>query len=211
MSKPEHKFFERNLDNDLKVLYDYLIKSQEKLLDGYFDDIPKEILQKYNKENGPTTQLGQYYNIFKFDNNEIKKLHNAIKETVQEASIYYGIDFNSQNYMLNGWYNVDYPTQLTSTVSPIKDSKHYHDHMGGEGAPVFHGYYCVNAEPSITYYKINNSINFENQNKNNRAIISETGHPHGRDDWYGDRLRITIAYDVCPASSGFGPHWVPLA
>jgi hypothetical protein len=69
------------------------------------------------------------------------------------------------------------------------------------GAPIFHGYYCVNAEPSITYYKINGNDLFENHNKNNRAIVSETGHPHGRDDWYEDKPRITIAYDIAPKNS----------
>ena len=39
---------------------------------------------------------------------------------------------------------------------------HFHDKVG---APHFHGYYCVNAEPSITYYNINDNI-VENHNKN---------------------------------------------
>jgi hypothetical protein len=40
---------------------------------------------------------------------------------------------------------------------------------------------------------------FENINKNNRLVVSETGHPHGRDDWYEERPRITIAYDIAKA------------
>ena len=68
------------------------------------------------------------------------------------------------------------------------------------GAPWFHGYYCVNAEPSSTFYQINGDESnvFENINKNNRAILSETGHPHGRDDWFQEKPRITIAYDISP-------------
>ena len=81
--------------------------------------------------------------------------------------------------------------------------------MGGEGSPVFHGYYCINAEPSKTFYNINRSGQiFENINKNNRAILSETGHPHGRDDWFEEKPRVTIAYDVTP--NFFGGTWIAL-
>ncbi len=211
MIKP-HKFFERFLDNDLNNFYDYLISQQKELLSGNIGDIPKDILNKHSEVSAPTTKLGSYYNIFKFDNTYISNLLDALRSATIEASEYYGFNYNDQDYMINGWYNVDYRVEIAGVVSPIKKPSHYHDHMGGEGAPVFHGYYCVNAEPSITYYKIGgiNGTEFENINKNNRAIISETGHPHGRDDWYDDKPRITIAYDICPASHGYGPNWIKL-
>ena len=125
----------------------------------------------------------------------------GLNKTMKDASEYYEIDFNSQNYVIQGWFNVDYKKGggNESSVSPIIHNNHFHDHMDGVGSPVFHGYYCVNAEPSSTFYKINNEVLFENINKNNRAIVSETGHPHGRDDWYSDNERITIAYDIAPA------------
>ena len=212
MSILSHKFFERFLDNDLDQLYVYLEQKQEELLSGKLVEIPEEKLKQYNKGNGGVTQLGSYYNIFSFDNLSILELQKSINSMVKEACDYYGIDFDSQEYMINGWYNVDYKVEIAGVVSPLKNSDHYHDHMGGEGAPVFHGYYCVNAEPSITYYKIGgiNGVPFENINKNNRAIISETGHPHGRDDWHQNKPRITIAYDVCPLKNGVGPHWINL-
>lgn len=210
--KPAHKFFETFVDNDTNKLYDYLIVKQEEILSGTLVDIPSEKLKKYNKTNGSMTQLGSYYNIFNFDNEYISNLLDSLRSLIKDASDYYGFDYNLQNYMINGWYNVDYKVEIAGVVSPIKNSAHYHDHMGGEGAPVFHGYYCVNAEPSVTYYKIGgqNGTPFENINKNNRAIISETGHPHGRDDWNDEKPRITIAYDVCPLSHGVGPNWIKL-
>lgn len=212
MTKPQHRFFERFLDNNLDELYIYLEQKQEEILSGKLVEIPEEKLKQYNKGNGGVTQLGSYYNIFSFDNLSILELQKSINLMVREACEHYGIDFDSQRYMINGWYNVDYKVEIAGVVSPLKNSSHYHDHMGGEGAPVFHGYYCVNAEPSITYYKIGgiNGTPFENINKNNRAIISETGHPHGRDDWHQNKPRITIAYDVCPLKNGVGPHWINL-
>lgn len=199
--KPPHKFFESFIDNDLDSLFNYLLLKQEDILSGSVGNIPEDVLSKYDKSNGPTTQLGGFYNIFNFDNENINNLKNHLRNITKDACTYYGISFDESDFMIHGWYNLDYKTQGTSGVSPLKNDIFFHDHAEGLGAPIFHGYYCVNAEPSITYYKINGNNLFENHNKNNRAIVSETGHPHGRDDWYEDRPRITIAYDIAPKNS----------
>jgi hypothetical protein len=193
-----HKFFERFLDNNLVSLYSYLENKTDEIVNGTLFHIDKERLSKFSKYNGPSTQLGAEYNVFNFDHQAIKALHNSLRDAIQEACEYYSVDFEKSDYRIHGWYNYDPKTEGGSGVNPIKNEMFMHDHMGGEGAPYFHGYYCVNAEPSITYYKINNKELFENHNKNNRAIISETGHPHGRDDWHEDKPRITIAYDISP-------------
>jgi hypothetical protein len=193
-----HKFFERFLDNDLDNLYGYLENKIDEILAGTLFNIDSERLSKFNKNNGPATQLGSEYNVFNFEHEGLDALQNALRDAIQEACKYYGVDFEASDYRIHGWYNYDQKTEGGSGVNPVKNEMFMHDHMGGEGAPYFHGYYCVNAEPSITYYKINGIDLFENHNKNNRAIISETGHPHGRDDWYEDKPRITIAYDISP-------------
>jgi hypothetical protein len=209
-SKQPHRFFERFINNDLEDLQLYLAEKQKEILAGKIEGIPTEKLANFTDENGPATQLGSYYNIFNFDHRAIKALKTALKDCmVNDVSEYYGIDYDAQDYMIHGWFNLDYKTQ-GGGVSPLEHPEHFHDHMGGEGSPIFHGYYCVNAEPSSTWYKINGETLFENINKNNRAIISETGHPHGRDDWYKSRPRITIAYDIAPASSGVNSQWVKL-
>jgi len=64
----------------------------------------------------------------------------------------------------------------------------------------FHGYYCVNAEPSITYYKdVDNKI-FDQINKNNTLIVAKNGFPHSPGEWNQDTHRITIAYNILPLS-----------
>lgn len=211
--KPSHKFFEVFVDNDLNSLFDYLLVKQDELLSGSLVSIPEDVLSKYNKDNGPTTQLGGYYNVFNLEHDGIAELKQSLSNLMKDASDYYGLDYESLDFMIHGWYNLDYKTYaswddkkqkmmaMNGGVSPINNAHSFHDHAEGTGSPIFHGYYCVNAEPSITYYKINREILFENHNKNNRAIISETGHPHGRDDWYEDKPRITIAYDIAPKES----------
>jgi hypothetical protein len=198
--KPPHKFFERILNNNTESLYLYLEDFLDKILNGQIEDIPKDKVVNFNKHNGAPTQLGMYYNIFSLDNPNIKNLQNSLRDIVKEACEYYGHDYDSMDYMIHGWYNYDPKPEGGSRVNPIKNDQFFHDHMGGEGAPVYHGYYCVYAEPSITFYKINNEVLFENKNVNNRAIVSETGHPHGRDDWFYEKPRITIAYDICPSN-----------
>lgn len=210
MSKKPHKFFERFLDNNLDEMYEYLEMKQDELIAGTLTEIPLEELSKYNKDNGAATQLGKYYNIFTFRHPSVQALKSALRDIMIEASEYYGLNFEENKFAINGWFNYDPKTSGSNGVNPLKNERFFHDHMGGEGAPVFHGYYCVNAEPSSTFYKIDGDVPFENINKNNRAIVSETGHPHGRDDWYQDKPRITIAYDIAPGNNGLANGWIEL-
>jgi len=207
--KPAHRFFDRHLSNDLDSLYNFLDNIADRIVDENLLDVPDSVLSSFNKVNGAPTQLGTYYNVFSFDHPGISALKDAVKSMMADAVEYYSIDPDTKFY-LTGWFNLDFPTENKEFgVNPLRDSRFFHDHMNGEGSPVFHGYYCVNAEPSITYYDIDKSGKiFENINKNNRAILSETGHPHGRDDWFLDKPRITIAYDVTPHN--FGGLWIEL-
>lgn len=196
-----HKFFEKYLDNDLNDLFNYLSDIYDKILNENILNVPENILKKYT-QGGAATQLGmEYYNIFTFLHPGIFNLYKALSDATREACEYYDLDFESQQYAIHGWFNLDNATPDNSLgISPLKNSKNFHDHSNGMGAPWFHGYYCVNAEPSSTFYQINGDESnvFENINKNNRAILSETGHPHGRDDWFQEKPRITIAYDISP-------------
>jgi len=212
MNKP-HKFFDVILDNDVNELFDYLVTMESKIIDENILGLSDAILKKYERRQGMMTLLGiKDYNIFNFVHPSIYNLHTNLRELTKTACEYYDINFNSEKYLIHGWYNLDYKSE-GAYVSPIKEPNRFHDHSDGLGAPWFHGYYCVNAEPSSTFYKINKNDVFENININNRAIISETGHPHGRDDWFKDKPRITIAYDITPMNKliGVNPNiWCPL-
>jgi hypothetical protein len=206
MIKKPHKFFEKYVGNDLTDLYIFLDEKYEELINGMLPEagnrISPLIKGKYQRTDyiGAPTQMLQKYNIFDFENEGIFNLEKALKEMLLEACDYYEINYEEQDYKLHGWWNQNPAISSENYVSPLKNNKYYHDHLGGRGIPDFHGYYCVNAEPSITHYLIDGQIPFENINKNDRAIISTTGNPHGRDDWYGDKNRITIAYDMVPAN-----------
>lgn len=219
MKKPQ-KFFDTFVDNDLNELKHYLINMESAILDNNILNVPQDIMSQHGKNMGSLTKLGiDYYNIFTFINPGIYKLYKSLRLLMNDVCNYYEIDFESHQYLIHGWFNLDHKTPNQGQfggVNPLKHEEHFHDHMEGVGAPVFHGYYCVEAEPSSTFYRINRDENniFENINKNNRAIISETGHPHGRDDWFQDEPRITIAYDIVPYNmlAGVKPgKWIPLS
>ena len=208
MSNKPHKFFEKYLDNDLNNLSEFLNKKYEEVkYEKKFETSELNRRELWVESGSITTVKWREYNVFQFYSPEIFNVFKAISELVKEACDYYEINFDDQKYMVQGWFNINF-----SNVGKLD----WHDH-GAPGVNSFHGYYCVNAEPSITQYKIFNRDDnmFDNINKNNRAILSEMGHPHAMGDWHWDGPRITLAYDILPLDhlikgNFIEQHWVPL-
>lgn len=207
-SKP-HKFFERYLDNDLDKLSAFLQQKYELIENAKLRGIENLGSNEAWLESGSlSTVKWREYNVFQFYSPEIYNVFKAISEVVREACEYYEIDFEKQKYMVQGWFNINY-----SDTGKLN----WHDH-GGPYAPHFHGYYSIKAEPSTTYYQIKDGSDrvAENENKNNRLIVSEMGHPHAMGDWSWDGPRITLAYDIVPLEFlvaeplTIQQHWIPL-
>lgn len=206
-SKQPHRFFERTLNNDLSLLTSELIDRYERIKRAEVAGVaPMGEYEVWAESNSISTIKWREYNVFQFHIDGIRSLYNAVSEMVKEACEYYEIDFKSQNFMMQGWFNIN---------EAGNGKLDWHDH-GPTGAPHFHGYYCVNAEPSVTHY-VAFDKQIENVNKNNRAIMSEMGHPHAMGDWEWNGPRITVAYDVIPFDALKQPagmtqeqHWIPL-
>lgn len=210
-SYKEHKFFERTLDIDLDSLSKFLQEKYELIENAKLPGVTSMENDKglWLESGSLSTVKWQEYNVFQFYNRSLHKLYKAVSDTVKEACEYYEVDFDKQNYYIQGWFNIN-----NSEGGKLD----WHDH-GAAGAPNFHGYYCVNAEPSITHYKLFNDPSriVDNVNKNNRLVISEVGHPHSMGDWDWSGPRITIAYDIQPLSVLINAknsipeqHWFPL-
>jgi hypothetical protein len=202
----EHKFFDRILDNDLSNLSNELIDRYHKIEQAKIIGVSKVGDNEYwASSNSVSTMKWQQYNVFQFHIPEIYNLYLSISEMVKEACDYYEIDFNEQKFMLQGWFNIN---------ETKKGKLDWHDH-GPSGAPNFHGYYCVSAEPSQTHYRVFDK-DVVNHNKNNRAILSEMGHYHAMADWDWEGPRITVAYDIIPlkdlmlSGQSQEQHWIPL-
>jgi hypothetical protein len=206
-SPQPHKFFEVFLDNDLDKLKTELIDRYHRIqrveVPGVSELGPDEV---WKSSNSVSTMKWREYNVFQFHIDGIRSLYNGVSKMVHEACDYYGLDFEKEQFMLQGWFNIN---------EAHNGKLDWHEH-GATGAPNFHGYYSVSAEPSITHYVVFDK-QIENHNVNNRAIMSEMGHPHAMGDWDWSGPRITVAYDVIPfrsLKSEVGmtqeQHWVPL-
>jgi hypothetical protein len=206
-STQPHKFFERYLTNDLQVLSDDLRLRYEKIKNAEVVGVtPLTEYESWQESKSVSTMKWRQYNVFQFHTPEIYNLGLAIKEMAIEACEHYGLDFKAQQFMMQGWFNIN--------NKKFGGKLDWHDHGPG-GAPFFHGYYSVKSEPSVTHYLVFDK-EVQNINKDNRAILSEMGHPHAMGDWDWDGDRITIAYDLLPLSEiqQFGldeeQHWIPL-
>lgn len=203
LSKTPHKFFERYLDNDLDSLANFLHTQYNRIEKGEIlkNDVKEETL--WDKSGSITTQKWNKYNVFQMYHPGIHSLFRNVRSMVIEACDHYDIDFEKEDFWVQGWFNINY-----NHIGKLD----WHEH-GGTGAPWFHGYYGVKAEPSTTHYRVFDK-DFVNENKNNRAILSETGHPHAMGDWDWEGPRITVAYDIVPfrgIMQGWEQHWIPLA
>ena len=206
-SPQPHRFFEYFLDNDLGQLERELQARYRMIEHAEIDGVtPVSDQDIWKESNSVSTMKWRQYNVFQFHIPGIRKLYDAVSAMVHEACDYYEVDFDAQQFMMQGWFNINH----------AKSGKlNWHEHGPG-GAPNFHGYYAVSAEPSETHYITFNERKV-NVNKNNRAVLSEMGHPHAMGDWDWEGPRITVAYDVMPLAeimqhgTGQEQHWVPLS
>lgn len=205
-STQPHKFFERFLDNDLNSLSAELQKRYELIKNAEILGVtPVGENEAWKSSGSISTMKWRQYNVFQFHIPEIFNLYKAVNEMVREACEYYEIDFEDQQFVMQGWFNINHAS--TGKLD-------WHEH-GASGAPNFHGYYCVKAEPSTTHY-ITFGEEKDNINKDNRAVLSEMGHPHAMGNWDWEGARITVAYDIQPlrtlmeAGIDHEQHWIPL-
>jgi hypothetical protein len=188
-SKPQ-KFFSRDLDLDLNKVSDTLKLEYDRIAKREMYGIAphSDSLDIFTYSKSLSTQKSREYNAFQMYYPFMHDLYSAVVSMTQEACKYYDIDYNGEQWYTQAWFNIN---------STEKGGKlDWHDHIDPAfKIPSFHGYYCVNAEPSETHYKIGEEIK-TNLNKNNRAILSLMGYPHAMGDWEWEGERITIAYDV---------------
>ena len=191
-NKKPQKFFYRDLNLNLQEMSDMLKveygRIERKEMFGIKEHNDKKDIFTYSKSL--STHKSREYNAFQMYYPFMHELYSAVVDMTREACNYYEIDYNSEQWLCQSWFNIN---------SKEKGGKlEWHDHLRDEyKVPAFHGYFAVNAEPSETHYLINNEQK-SNVNKNNRAILSLMGFPHAMGPWEWDGDRITIAYDVLP-------------
>ena len=194
MKTYENYVITKPLDLDLKklkvscnILYNLILREFDK------DKL------SYSGTSTVSTKLFNSYNVLLYPLPQIWELHQEIRTMFREVSK------SDEPFFTQCWLNF-YKTG---------DFIDWHRH----GAPElnsWHGFFCVDVEPSKTTYRIPNVVNdVDIIGKDNLLVLSKSdGDKHRTWGWDFERPRITIAFDIVPASF-INPinslnHWVPV-
>lgn len=153
-------------------------------------------------DGSPSTKLYEAYNVFLCHAPGFYEVYSAVVKSFKSKQS------NYQDYAIAGWVNVHQQGGYLDWHIHGKDIKN-HDQR-------WHGYVCVNAEPSKTMY-----MDFETkkllqtiENKNGYLVLNPAGIAHRTTPWgVAEEPRITIAFDIClreQISSGNLNRWIPL-
>jgi hypothetical protein len=77
MNSEDFKIFNKDLDIDLNILFQYLDKKHDQILSNTLTEnntLTDILVKKYNKLNNAPTKLNQKYNLFEFKNETIQNL-----------------------------------------------------------------------------------------------------------------------------------------
>lgn len=185
-----HKFFYREAyanDIDLRKFLDKTWIELKSKTDKITEDS-----MEYRQDNGMAMQEFQWsYNMFTFYHPKLHDILSHIRDMVIEACDYYNIDYKKERYYITSWMN--------NTKGPrivYEDQLKFDDH--GSHPKEFHGYYSVDAEPGVTWYKLDDNVLYPHENKNGKILLSLNGYHHGVGTWEPEKSRITIAYNIMP-------------
>lgn len=181
----EHKFFSRDLENNLEFLSKNL---KENFSANEIVDADVNVIKSKN------------YNIFNNYNLPINNLFWAARDMVIEACEYYDLDYFKQKYYIRGWFDSD----STKVQDMIEWKNQY------LAIPFFNGHYVVDGEDSEFFYKLPQTKKIL-VNKNNRVYLSEMVTPFTEKN--SKESRQIIWFDVLPLEyiqSDYINIWIPL-
>ena len=148
--------------------------------------------------NSLITQLFKNYNIFMYSYPEFYQLYLEIKTLFREQC------GNNDPYYCQAWLNYYHTDEYVNW--------HRHNLSMNCG---YHGFFCVDTEPSKTTYRLPDETEFDVIGKNNLLVLSENqGDSHRTWPWHLPEPRITIAFDIVPGArinpSDRLNHWLPI-
>lgn len=151
----------------------------------------------YTGQSTMTTGVFQAYNFLLFPLPELHPLYEEIRTMFHELNDNDEDDFYMQCWL--NYYNRD-------------DFIDWHRHWPPEHRS-WHGFFCVNCEPSSTTYRLADGTIVDVKSENNNLVMSKSdGDRHRTWPWEYDEPRITIAFDIIPAKHiRLVPnHWMPI-
>lgn len=145
-----------------------------------------------------STRVHNQYNLLMYKFDEFHSLYFEIQNFFQQ------LNYSDEKYYIQCWLNLYQKGQFID----------WHEHYPAR-CNSWHGFYCVDCEPSKTTYKIPNTIEpVDIISENNLLVISKSaGDWHRTWPWEAaDRDRITIAFDIVPLNylDDSLNHWIPI-
>lgn len=165
----------------------------------------KTNFENNSDHNGQTSmekQIFGKYNLFMYPLPEFHELYSEVRKFFREKINPEDLD---ESYYIQCWLNFYRKGDFIS----------WHEHWPPE-VNGWHGYYCVDVEPSKTTYRLpGNKNHIDVENSNNLLVLSRSnGDQHRTWPWEYDFPRITIAFDIVPAchiqDDDTPNHWVPI-
>lgn len=174
---------------------DELKRSCQRLNDVIVENFADDVT--YTPQLTLTTKLFARYNTLLYPYPEFYKLYHIIRDTFLELH-------ESNEHYIQCWLN------LYNKGEFIDWHGHYPSTYDS-----WHGYFCVDSEPSVTSYVLPGGRKFDVENIDNTLVIGKSeGDSHRTWPWPYDRTRITIAFDIVPRwaliNSKSKNHWIPL-
>lgn len=147
-----------------------------------------------------TTNLYGAYNLLMYPFPEFYELYENIKE------LFHDVCKDDEKYYIQCWINFYKKDDFISW--------HYHWPPQDNA---WHGFFCVDCEPSKTTYRLPNiDYDVDVPSENNLLVLSRSaGDMHRTWPWEQEnRERITIAYDIVPRYiinyEKWLNHWIPI-
>jgi len=183
------------LEIDLKKVKESCYKLQEQIKnfeiteDGYQDASGKAPI---------TTRVHDQYNLFMYGLEGFHPLFFEIQK------LFRSLNHNPGEYYILSWLN----------LYKFGEYVDWHEHYPSTHN-TWHGFYCVDCEPSKTTYILpNKSAHLDIVSRNNLLVMSPgSGDWHRTWPWeFKDRDRITIAFDIVPRDRLYvrSKFWIPI-
>jgi hypothetical protein len=150
--------------------------------------------KNYDGESSATTKLFSRYNLLMYPLPQIHQLYEGIRSAFRSV--------NAENpYFIQCWLNAYNKDEYID----------WHSHWDPKDN-VWHGYYTVKGEGTITSYRIPNEEQFDMINKVDQLVLGPSDGDEHRT--YPEGNRITIAFDIVPAwNINYKEpvnHWIPI-
>lgn len=202
MKKLYDGLYSTDCNLDLEKLKSSCLKIED--IVTQFPTDPRWVDNKNHKNPPATVRTISSYNFLTFPYPQIHNLYKAIQNFFyQVEKSEYGNN-GERNYYILSWLNVYHENE----------SLDWHTHTYNTPR-AWHGFFCVDTEPSNTLYKFANQSHLSVECKNNSMVIALSENNYHKTEKWLDKTkpRITVAFDIIPEQGlrEVKPNrWIPL-